>query len=86
MPDFVYFNHSQHVVAGEQTIMKAKKVDVVCKACHGQVPEMDKVQMANNFTMGWCIECHRTTEVDMTNDYNKEYYQKLHDKLEKTVW
>ncbi len=83
MPDFVYFNHSQHVVAGEQTIMKAKKVDVVCKACHGQVQEMDKVQMANNFTMGWCIECHRTTEVDMTNGYNKEYYQKLHVKLKK---
>ena len=83
MPDFVYFNHSQHVVAGEQTIMKAKKVDVVCKACHGQVQEMDKVQMANNFTMGWCIECHRTTEVDMTNGYNKEYYQKLQDKLKK---
>ncbi len=83
MPDFVYFNHSQHVVAGEQTIMKAKKVDVVCKACHGQVQEMDKLQMANNFTMGWCIECHRTTEVDMTNNYNKEYYQKLHEKLKK---
>ena len=83
MPDFVYFNHSQHVVAGEQTIMKAKKVDVVCKACHGQVQEIDKVQMANDFTMGWCIECHRTTEVDMTNGYNKEYYQKLHDKLKK---
>ena len=83
MPDFVYFNHSQHVVAGEQTIMKAKKVDVVCKACHGQVQEMDKVQMANNFTMGWCIDCHRTTEVDMTNNYNKEYYQKLHEKLKK---
>ena len=83
MPDFVYFNHSQHVVAGEQSIIKAKKVDVVCKACHGQVQEMDKVQMANNFTMGWCIDCHRTTEVDMTNNYNKEYYQKLHDKLKK---
>ena len=83
MPDFVYFNHSQHVVAGEQTIMKAKKVDVVCKACHGEVQTMDKLQMANNFTMGWCIDCHRTTEVDMTNNYNKEYYQKLHDKLKK---
>ena len=30
-----------------------------------------------------CIDCHRTTEVDMTNNYNKEYYQKLHDKLKK---
>ncbi len=73
------------MVAGEQTIIKAKKVDVVCKACHGQVQEMDKVQMANSFTMGWCIDCHRTTEVDMTNGYNKEYYQKLHDKLKKTI-
>lgn len=83
MPDFVYFNHAQHVVAGEQTIIKAKKVDVVCKACHGQVQTMDKLSMANNFTMGWCIDCHRTTEVDMTNNYNKEYYQKLHNKLKK---
>ena len=53
------------------------------KACHGQVQEMDKVQMANNFTMGWCIECHRTTEVDMTNGYNKRILPKLHDKLKK---
>lgn len=83
MPDFVYFDHSQHVVAGEATIKKAKNVDVVCKACHGQVQTMDKVEMANPFTMGWCIDCHRTTEVDMTNGHNKEYFKNLHDKLKK---
>lgn len=90
MPDFVYFNHSQHVVVGEQAIITAhnKKnpnnpIDVVCKACHGAVDTMNVVQMANDFTMGWCIECHRTTEVDMGNGYNKEYFNNLHDKLKK---
>lgn len=90
MPDFVYFNHSQHVVAGEQTIISThnkknpnNQIDVVCKACHGAVDTMNVVQMANDFTMGWCIECHRTTEVDMNNGYNKEYFKNLHDKLKK---
>ncbi|GGG43725.1 c-type cytochrome [Epilithonimonas arachidiradicis] len=92
MPDFVYFNHAQHVVAGEQAIISsfnakqkdpANKIDVVCKACHGKIDTMNVVQMANNFTMGWCIECHRTTEVDMNNGYNKEYFKNLHDKLKK---
>ncbi len=90
MPDFVYFNHAQHVVAGEQAIINSynkknpeAKIDVVCKACHGQVDTMNVVQMANDFTMGWCIECHRTTEVDMNNGYNKEYFKNLHEKLKK---
>jgi cytochrome c2 len=83
MQDFVYFNHAQHVVAGEATIKKAKGVDVVCKACHGKIDTMNVVQMANPFTMGWCIECHRTTEVDMSNGYNKEYFQTLHNKVKK---
>jgi len=90
MPDFVYFNHSQHVVAGEQAIISSfnkknpdNKIDVVCKACHGKIDTMNVVQMANDFTMGWCIECHRTTEIDMNNGYNKEYFKNLHEKLKK---
>lgn len=90
MPDFVYFNHSQHVVAGEQAIISSfnkknpdNKIDVVCKACHGKIDTMNVVQMANDFTMGWCIECHRTTEIDMGNGYNKEYFKNLHEKLKK---
>ena len=90
MPDFVYFNHSQHVVAGEQAIINSfnkknpdNKIDVVCKACHGKIDTMNVVEMANDFTMGWCIECHRTTEVDMNNGYNKEYFKNLHEKLKK---
>jgi mono/diheme cytochrome c family protein len=90
MPDFVYFNHSQHAVAGEQAIISSfnrknpnDQIDVVCKACHGKIDTMNVVQMANDFTMGWCIECHRTTEVDMNNGYNKEYFKNLHAKLAK---
>ncbi len=97
MPDFVYFSHAQHVVAGEKAILKAIKEgtipnakelnigggDQTCFACHGRVDQMDEVKMANDFTMGWCIECHRTTEVDMDNEYNKEYYAELHEKLKK---
>lgn len=97
MPDFVYFSHQQHVVAGEKAILKAisegtipnaEELDLpgnsqVCYACHGDVSKMDEVKMANDFTMGWCVECHRTTEVDMTNEYNSEYYAELHEKLKK---
>ena len=85
MPDFVYFSHAQHVVAGEKAILKAieqgtipntKELNLsadsqVCFACHGQVDQMEELKMSNDFTMGWCIECHRTTEVDMDNEYNK---------------
>lgn len=90
MPDFVYFNHSQHVVAGEKTIISNynkknpnHQIDVVCKACHGSIDTMNIVRMANDFTMGWCVDCHRTTEVDMTNGYNAAYFNKLHEKLKK---
>lgn len=97
MPDFVYFSHAQHVVAGEKAILKAiadgtipnaeelnlPQNSQVCFACHGDVSKMDEVKMANQFTMGWCIECHRTTEVDMSNEYNSQYYAELHEKLKK---
>lgn len=97
LPDFVYFSHQQHVVAGEKAILKAiadgtipnshelnlPNDSQVCFACHGDVSKMDEVKMANDFTMGWCVECHRTTEVDMTNEYNSQYYAELHEKLKR---
>jgi cytochrome c553 len=81
MQDFVYFNHSQHVVSGRETIQKYKKVDIVCKACHGEVQTMDEIKMSNDFTMGWCINCHRSTEIDMNNFYYSKYFNQLHKKL-----
>lgn len=70
LPDFVYFNHSQHVsVAGVQ-----------CQTCHGPIEEMEIVHQESPLTMGWCINCHRETNVNMQGN---EYYAKIHEELAK---
>ena len=70
LPDFVYFNHSQHVsVAGVQ-----------CQHCHGPIQDMEVVHQDQPLTMGWCINCHRTTEVKMEGN---DYYKKIHEELSK---
>ncbi|WMI67110.1 cytochrome c3 family protein [Aestuariibaculum sp. YM273] len=70
LPDFVYFNHSQHVsVAG-----------VECQTCHGPVEEMEVMYQHAPLTMGWCIECHRTTNVKVEDN---AYYEKIHAELSK---
>ncbi|WP_341657832.1 c-type cytochrome [Blattabacterium cuenoti] len=74
MPDFVYFDHSQHILTGEKTIKKLKKVNLVCNACHGEVQKMDTVEMSNDFTMEWCISCHKNVGIDKKNQYYKEYF------------
>lgn len=78
MPDFVYFDHSQHVIVGEKSIKKNKNVNIVCNACHGDVKKMDVVEMVNDFTMEWCINCHRTIEVDSKNKYYLEHFNNVH--------
>ena len=55
LPDLSYFNHSQHVTVGQ----------LECQECHGAIEEMDVVKQHSELTMGWCIECHRETEVKM---------------------
>ena len=70
LPDFVYFNHSQHVtVAG-----------VECQTCHGQVQEFEVMKQFSPLTMGWCVDCHRKTDVKMEGN---EYYTKIHEELSK---
>ncbi|PKV65932.1 quinol:cytochrome c oxidoreductase pentaheme cytochrome subunit [Polaribacter sp. Hel1_33_96] len=70
LPDFVYYNHAQHVtVAG-----------LKCQKCHGPVEEMDEMYQYSSLTMGWCINCHRETNVDLKGN---EYYAKIHDELAK---
>jgi hypothetical protein len=64
LPDHVYFNHSQHVVAG----------GVECQTCHGEVEKMDVLEQASPLSMGWCVNCHRQTEVNFKgNDYYKTW-------------
>jgi len=70
LPDFAYFNHSQHVtVAG-----------VECQTCHGPVETMEELYQFSPLTMGWCIDCHRTTDVKVQDN---AYYTKIHEELSK---
>ncbi len=64
LPDLAYFNHSQHVNVG----------GVACQSCHGEIQNMEIVQQVAPLTMGWCIDCHRKTEV---NAKDNAYYDKL---------
>ena len=64
LPDLAYFNHAQHVVVG----------GVECETCHGPIKEMEVVYQYSNLTMGWCINCHRETNV---NAKGNDYYNNL---------
>lgn len=73
LPAHVYFNHSQHVAVGK----------VQCQNCHGEVQEMDELYQFSPLSMGWCVNCHRETEVQFANnDYYKiftKYHQEIKD-------
>lgn len=67
LPDLAYFNHAQHVKVGK----------VECQACHGPIETMAVVSQQKSLQMGWCINCHRESKVDMANN---NYYEELHAK------
>ena len=67
LPDHVYFNHAQHVSVGQ----------VECQTCHGKMEEMELARQYSTLSMGWCINCHRQTEISanmVENDYYKAHY------------
>ncbi|MEQ9443472.1 MAG: cytochrome c3 family protein [Cyclobacteriaceae bacterium] len=64
LPDLAYFNHAQHVNVG----------GLECQTCHGEIQEMQVVHQEALLTMGWCINCHRETQV---NAEGNAYYDKL---------
>ncbi len=66
LPDHVYFNHAQHVSVGK----------LECQKCHGKVEEMEEVYQYSTLGMGWCVTCHRETEVKFAdNQFYKSYNQ-----------
>ena len=77
LPDHVFFSHAQHTKAGQ----------VQCQTCHGPIQEMDEVKQFAPLSMGWCINCHRTTKVNFPdssgNNGNKFYsiYERYHQDL-----
>jgi len=70
LQSFVYFNHSPHVTTA--------KID--CQECHGPVQTYEIQKQFAPLTMGWCINCHRKTEVKMEGN---GYYTKIHEELSK---
>ena len=71
LPDFVYFSHEQHVKVGK----------LECAECHGNVEEMDVVGQVNDLSMGWCLDCHRSKNVQFANNKFYDSYKKYHQEL-----
>lgn len=77
LPDHVYFNHSQHTVAGQ----------VQCQTCHGDIHDMHEVKQFADLSMGWCVNCHRETKVNFLDSSgtkgNQFYsiYEKYHNEI-----
>lgn len=71
LPDHVYFNHSQHVAVGK----------VACQRCHGEIQDMDEVFQFSPLSMGWCINCHRETEVQFANNDYYSIFEKYHEEI-----
>ena len=72
LPDHAYFNHAQHVSVGK----------VECQTCHGPVEEMEKVYQYSPLSMGWCVNCHRQSEVQFGNNEYYKSYAKYHEEIE----
>ncbi len=73
LPDHAYFNHAQHVAVGK----------VECQTCHGPVEQMEVVQQYSPLSMGWCINCHRQTEVKFADNDYYQSYARYHEQIKK---
>jgi cytochrome c553 len=72
LQDHVYFSHAQHVAVGE----------IECSTCHGPIEEMHRVRQVSDLSMGWCINCHRDTEVQFFDNQFYTQYRELQKRLE----
>lgn len=73
LPDFAYFNHSQHVKVG----------GIRCQTCHGQIQEMQEVYQYSPLTMKWCIQCHKRTEVNFKGNAYYDRMTDVHDRIKR---
>ena len=72
LPDHVAFSHATHVAIGK----------IECQKCHGPVDtKMDVAEQWSPLTMGWCIQCHNETPVQMADN---GYYDEIHRRLKET--
>lgn len=73
LPDHVFFSHGQHAGAG----------GISCQECHGNVEKTDRISLSNELTMGWCINCHRTRNINFQNNKFYTEYKDLSEKIRK---
>ena len=71
LPDHVFFSHAQHVGAGALN----------CHECHGAVEKMDILVQVSDLSMGWCINCHRTRNVNFKSNLFYSEYKQLSDRI-----
>jgi cytochrome c551/c552 len=71
LPDHVYFNHAQHTSVGQ----------IQCQRCHGPIEEMDEVYQHSPLSMGWCVNCHRQTNIQFESNNYYSLYTKYHAEL-----
>ena len=69
LPDHAFFSHAQHVSAGQ----------VQCQTCHGPVETMDLIKQVSDLSMGWCVNCHRQTEIKATTNKYYESFKAIQD-------
>jgi cytochrome c7-like protein len=53
IPDYVYFDHRVHVAR-----------DLACEQCHGPVRSMERIRQESDLSMGWCVDCHRSSPAE----------------------
>lgn len=68
LPDHVFFSHAQHV--------SVAKID--CQTCHGAIEEMDITSQYSSLSMGWCVKCHRETEIQFEENNYYSNHHELH--------
>jgi mono/diheme cytochrome c family protein len=73
LPDFAYFNHSQHTKVG----------GIECQRCHGPIQTMKQVYQYSPLTMKWCIQCHKRTGVNGKGNAYYENMVNIHDRIKK---
>ncbi len=59
LPEYVKFRHNTHILA-----------DIDCASCHGNVETMEQTYRTKDFTMRWCLDCHRNPEENIIRGRN----------------
>lgn len=86
LPDHVFFSHQQHVTVGKLECQNCHgPVNTFTTGRISPVEWNNAVEMPGivklskpTLTMGWCIECHNKSEIDLAGS---GYYEEMHERM-----